>query len=93
MAYYVMLTSLTSQGRKTIMQNSGEITDVNNEFEAMGAKIITQYSVMGKYDFINILEAPNNNVIARLASELCSRGTLVPLTLAVTTFNDHIKEH
>jgi uncharacterized protein with GYD domain len=92
MAYYIMLTSLTSDGRKTIMRNPGGISDVNHEVEAMGAKIIAQYSVLGQYDFINILEAPNNNVIARVTSELGARGTLLPLTLAATTVEDLVNE-
>ena len=90
MAYYVMLTSLTSEGRKTIMRNPEKMQDVNQEVEAMGAKIIAQYSVLGQHDFINILEAPNNNVIARVTSELRARGTLLPLTLASTAIEDLI---
>ena len=92
MAYYVMLTKLTSDGRKTIMRNPGRIWEVNHEVESMGAKIIAQYAVLGEYDFINIMEAPNNNVIARVASELGARGTLEPLTLAATTIEDLVKE-
>ncbi len=92
MGYYIMLTKLTSEGRKTIMRNPGRIWEVNHEVEAMGAKILAQYAVLGQYDFVNIMEAPNNNVIARVASELGSRGTLEPLTLAATTVEDLIKE-
>jgi uncharacterized protein with GYD domain len=92
MAYYIMLSKLTSEGRKTIMRNPGRIWEVNHEVEAMGAKIIAQYAVLGQYDFINIMEAPNNNVIARVASELGARGTMEPLTLAATTIEDLVKE-
>jgi uncharacterized protein with GYD domain len=92
MAHYVMLASLTSEGRKTIMRNPERMQDFNQEVEAMGAKIIAQYSVLGHYDFINILEAPNNNVIARVTSELRDRGTLLPLTLAATAVDDFIQE-
>ncbi len=92
MGYYIMLTKLTSEGRKTVMRNPGRIWEVNHEVEAMGAKVIAQYAVLGQYDFVNIMEAPNNNVIARVASELGSRGTLEPLTLAATTIEDLVKE-
>jgi uncharacterized protein with GYD domain len=87
-----MLTKLTDVGRKTIMRNPGRIWEVNQEVEDMGAKIISQYAVLGEYDFINILEAPNNMVIARVASSLGSRGTLQPLTLAAITIEDLVKE-
>jgi uncharacterized protein with GYD domain len=92
MPYYVMLTKLTDIGRKTIMRNPGRIWEVNQEVEDMGAKIISQYALLGEYDFINILEAPSNTVIARVASALGSRGTLQPLTLAAITIEDLVKE-
>lgn len=92
MAFYVMLTSLTDEGRKTMMKNPGRLWEVNKEVEAMGAKILVQYAVLGPYDFINILEAPNNQVIARVASALGSRGTLQPVTYAALTVEDLVKE-
>jgi len=92
MPYYVMLTTLTDVGRKTIMKNPGRIWEVNKEVEDMGAKILVQYSLLGPYDFLNILEAPNNMVIARVASQLGARGTLQPLTMAAITIEDLVKE-
>ena len=92
MPYYVMLTKLTDVGRKTLMRNPGRLWEVNKEVEDMGAKIITQYSLHGEYDFINVLEAPNNTVIARVAAALGSRGTLEPTTMSAITVEDLIKE-
>ncbi len=92
MPYYMMLTRLTDHGRKTIMQNPGRIWEVNKEVEEMGAKILVQYALLGDYDFVNILEAHNNSVIARVAAQLGSRGTLTPLTFAAIKIEDYIKE-
>lgn len=58
----------------------------------MGAKILAQYALLGQYDFVNILEAANNQVIARVAASLGARKTLEPLTLAAITIEDLIKE-
>jgi uncharacterized protein with GYD domain len=82
MAKFVMLTTLTDEGRKTISENPGRIKEVNKEVEAMGAKILAQYAVLGPYDFINIMEAPSNEAISKVAIALGSRGTLQTLTLA-----------
>lgn len=82
MPTYVMLTTLTDEGRKTIKKNPERIQDVNKEVEAMGIQIVSQLSLLGPYDFINILEAPNNEAIVKLAVELGSRGTLQTLTMA-----------
>ena len=92
MAYFVMLTKLTKEGRQTLMKTPGRLWEVNEEVESMGAKILAQYALLGPYDFINILEAANNEVIARVASSLGARGTLIPLSMAAITIENLIKE-
>jgi uncharacterized protein with GYD domain len=92
MALYVMFTRLSAEGRKSMMNNPQRAFEVNKEVEAMGAKIIAQYALLGNYDFINILEAQSNEVIARVASELGSRGTLEPVTMAAITMEDYVRE-
>jgi len=82
MAKFVMLTTLTDEGRKTITENPRRIKEVNKEVEAMGAKILAQYAVLGPYDFINIMEAPSNEAVSKVAIALGSRGTLQTMTLA-----------
>ncbi len=90
MAIYVMLTSLTDEGRKTIKQNPERIKEVNKEVEAMGVKIIAQYALLGQYDFVNILEAPSNEAMAKVAVELGARGTLQTMTFTAMTLDDFI---
>ncbi len=92
MAYFVMLTTLTERGRKTMMKNPGRIWEVNKEVEQMGAKIIAQYALLGPYDFLNILEAPSSEVMARVGAQLGARGTLQPLTMTAITIEGLIKE-
>ncbi len=92
MRYYVILTKLTAEGRKTMMKNPGRIWEVNKEMEAMGAKILAQYATLGPYDYVNIVEAANNSVIARVTAEMGSRGTIEPMTMAATTIEDLVKE-
>lgn len=91
MAIYVMLTTLTDEGRKTLKSNPQRIKEVNKEVEAMGVKILTQYAVLGPYDFVNILEAPDNKVISKVAVELGSRGTLHTMTMAAMTVDELIE--
>ncbi len=91
MAFYLMLTTLTDEGRKTVKQKPERIKEVNKEVENMGVKILAQYALLGQYDFANILEAPSNEVIAKVAMELGSRGTLQTMTIAAMTLDDFIK--
>ena len=90
MPIYIMLTTLTDEGRKTIKTNPQRIKEVNTEVESMGVKILSQYALLGQYDFINILEASNNETVAKLAMELGSRGTLQTTTMAAMRLDDFI---
>jgi len=90
MAKFVMLTTLTDEGRKTLMENPGRIKEVNKEVEAMGAKVLAQYAVLGPYDFVNIIEAPSNEAISKVAVTLGARGTLQTLTLAAMDVDSFI---
>ena len=95
MAKFVMMTTLTDEGRKTITENPARIKEVNKEVEAMGAKILAQYAVLGQYDFVNILEAPSNEAISRVAIALGARGTIQTMTMAamdVDAFVSSIKK-
>jgi len=91
MSIYVMLTTLTDEGRKTIKEKPSRIKEVNKEVESMGVKVLSQYAVLGPYDFVNILEAPSNEVISRLSVELGARGTLQPMTMAAITLDDFVR--
>lgn len=90
MPLYIMLTTLTDEGRKTIKTKPQRIKEVNNEVESMGVHILAQYSVLGPYDFVNILEAPDNKTITRVALELGSRGTLQTMTMAAMALDEFI---
>ena len=81
MATYVLLSTLTDEGRKTVKNRPERIQEVSREIETWGAKVIAQYAVLGAYDFVNVVEAPDNETIARVSLELGSRGTIQITTL------------
>jgi len=91
MAVYIMLTNLTDEGRKTVKEKPERMKEVTKEVEAMGVKVLSQYAVLGPYDFVNILEAPNNEIVSRLAIELGSRGTIQTMTMAAMTMDEFIR--
>ncbi|MEM1985382.1 MAG: GYD domain-containing protein [Nitrososphaeria archaeon] len=76
MPFYVLLSTLTDEGAKTIKSKPERIKEVNKEIEAFGVKVLHQYAVLGPYDFVNIIEAPNNETVFKLSVELSSRGTI-----------------
>lgn len=81
MATYIFLSTLTDDGRKTIRARPERIEEVNKEIEAMGAKVVDQYAVLGPYDFISIVEAVDNEAVARISIELGARGTVQIMTM------------
>lgn len=90
MSIYLMLTTLTDEGRKSIQEDPARLMEINKEVEFMGVKIINQYALLGQYDFVNILEAPSNEAMARLAIRLSAKGTTQTLTLAAITLDNLI---
>ena len=91
MALYILLSSLTDEGRKTVKQKPDRIQEVNKEIEGMGAKVLGQYAVLGPYDFVNIIEAPSNDTMAKISVALGARGTIQIITLPAMTIDQFIK--
>jgi len=81
MPTYILLSTLTAEGRKTIKEKPERIREVNKEIEAFGAKVVSQYAVLGPYDFVNVVEAPDNETITRVSVELGARGTVQIMSL------------
>ncbi len=90
MPIYILLSKLTSEGRKTIKSRPERIKEVNKEIEAFGAKVLEQFAVLGNYDFVNIVEAPNNEAINQVSIELGSRGTVEITSLPATPIDTFI---
>jgi len=92
MAQYVILSTLTDEGRRTIKEKPKRILEVNKELEKMGVKVKQQFAVLGPYDFVNIVEAPDNNTVMKMSVELGARGSVQLLTLAAIPIEDFIKK-
>ncbi len=75
MPTFVMLSTLTPEGVQTLKNNPQRIREVNREIEQLGAKVQAQWAVLGEYDFVNVIEAPDEKTMMRVSLELGSRGT------------------
>lgn len=92
MPYYIGLSTLTDEGRKTIKEKPNRILEVNKELEKMGVKVKQQFAVLGPYDFVTIVEAPNNETVMKMSVELGSRGSVQLLTLVAIPVEEFIKK-
>jgi len=91
MAIYIALSNLTDEGRKTIRERPQRIKEVNKEIEEMGIKVLSQYAVLGPYDFVTLLDAPSNEAVLKMSVELGSRGTVQLMTLPALSVDEFIK--
>ncbi len=92
MAHYIILSKLTDEGRRTIKQKPGRILEVNKELGKMGVKMKEQFAVLGPYDFVNIVEAPDNLTIMKASAEIGSRGSVQLLTLPAIPIEELVKK-
>ena len=92
MPHYVILSNLTDEGRRTIKEKPGRILEVNKEIEGMGIKILKQYALLGSYDFVNIVEAPDNETVMKMSVEIGSRGSVHMTTLPAISVEEFIKK-
>ena len=90
MPTFVMLSTLTPEGVQTLKNNPSRIREVNKEIEQLGATVKAQWAVLGRYDFVNVVEAPDEKTISRVSLELGSRGTARYETLSAIPVDDFI---
>jgi uncharacterized protein with GYD domain len=90
MPTFVMLTTLSPEGVQTVKNNPGRIKEVNKEIESLGARVKAQWATLGRFDFVNIVEAPDESTMARVSMELGSRGTARYESLAAIEIDDFI---
>jgi uncharacterized protein with GYD domain len=94
MPRYVMLSTLGPHGAATLHEAPDRIREVNEEVEALGVKVVEQYALLGQYDFLNIIDAPDEETMAKLAISLAARGTMKTVTLPaipIAGFIDRLK--
>jgi len=91
MAIYLMLSTLTGDGRKAIEEYPERLKELNKEVEYMGVKILAQYALLGQFDFVHIVESPSNEKAAELAIHL-SAGGLQSLTLPAIALDSLIEQ-
>lgn len=92
MPHYLILSTLTDEGRKTISQKPERIMEVNKEIEKMGIKVHKQYALLGQYDFANIVEAPDNETIMKMSVEIGARGSIQLVTLPALPIEEFVKK-
>jgi uncharacterized protein with GYD domain len=90
MPTYLMLSTLTPDGVGTIKHNPQRIKEVNDEVESLGARITSQWALLGRFDFLTVVEAPDEATMTRVSLELGSRGSAHYETLPAIPIDEFI---
>lgn len=88
MATFAMLSTLGPDGWETLRKHPERIAQVRSEVESLGLKVVAQYALLGQYDFLNIIEAPDEQMMAKAAIMLAARGTMRTTTLSAIPVSD-----
>jgi uncharacterized protein with GYD domain len=88
MPIYILLSRLSTQGVQTLKANPERLREVNKDVEELGARVVHQWATLGEYDFVNIVEAPDINTIARVSVALGARGSTRIETLPALTIDE-----
>ena len=90
MPTFLMLSTLTPEGVQTVKNNPQRIREVSQEIEQLGATVRAQWATLGHFDFVNVVEAPDEQTIAKVSMELSSRGTAKYETLTAIPIDEFI---
>jgi uncharacterized protein with GYD domain len=91
MPTFIMFSTLGPEGAATLVDHPERLREVNSEVEAMGVKVLQQYALLGPYDFCNILEAPDERIMAKVALVLGARGTVKTLTMPAVPIDEYVE--
>lgn len=90
MPVYLLLSTLSTQGVECVVENPSCLRQISMDIENLGVKVLGQYATLGQYDFVHVIEAPDNETVARVSMELIAQGHLKPLSLPTISINDFI---
>ena len=90
MPTYILLSTLTAQGVQTLKSNPSRLREVNRDVEELGAKVLHQWATLGPFDFVNVVEAPDNATIAKVSVALGARGSAKLQTLSALTIDEFL---
>ncbi len=91
MPVYILLSTLTVQGVQTLKSNPDRLRAVNQDVEELGCKVLHQWATLGEFDFINVVEAPDEATVARVSLSLAARGSTKVQTLPALPIDEFLR--
>lgn len=90
MPTFLMFTTLSPQGLQTLRVTPERLLEVNREIEALGVRVLQQWALLGPYDVLSVLDAPDENAVMRVSADMAARGSAQVETLAVVPVEEFV---
>ncbi len=90
MPLYILMTTLTPQGVQTLRSNPSRLREVNRDVEELGAKVVHQWATLGRFDFLNVIDAPDEATVAKVSIALGARGSAKMETVVAMPVDDFL---
>lgn len=91
MPTYIALLNWTQEGIQNIQESPKRLDRAKQAFRKAGARLKTFYMVMGRYDMVAVIEAPDDQTMARLALSVGATGAARTETLKAFTEDEYRK--
>ena len=91
MPTYLLLSTLSPQGLNTLQATPERLFEVNRELEANDVKVVEQWALLGPYDMLSVVTAPDKHAIARVSADMAARGSSRVDTLTVIPVEDFLE--
>ena len=93
MSFYFLLATLSADGQRMVHANRDLVGEAARDVVVDGAEVLGQYAVLGRYDFVMMVEADDNDAVARLSMEIGVKAglhieTLPAIAIGVFTERD-----
>ncbi|MGD9571145.1 MAG: GYD domain-containing protein [Thermoleophilia bacterium] len=90
MRTFLLLASLSPQGLQTLATTPERLFEVNREIERLGGRVVRQWALLGAFDFLSEVEAPDEATIQKVTVELSARGSATFETMVALSIEDYI---
>ena len=90
MPTYLMFATLSPQGLQTLRATPERLFEVNRESEALGVRVLQQWALLGPYDILSVVDAPDREAVMQLSAKMAARGSAQVVTLPVLEIEDFL---
>ena len=90
MALFIRLSRLTEKANQNLQNMDQMVEQARQIIEANGARILHAYVILGEYDVLTVMEAPDEKTAAKIGALIATQGNFRAETLAAIPVEEFI---